>query len=113
MKKISFDDIGQVLATFEADSGVEAGQVVKVTGSGQVGPCSAGDLFCGVALSGGPFAGVQVGGFVEVSATGTVALGWTKLAADGQGGVQAAASGGREYLVVEADSAAGKAVLYL
>ena len=67
MSKISFEDIGSVVATFLADSGVKGGQVVKLTGNGQVGPCSAGDAFCGVALE--PRAGmaaVQVKGFVPV-----------------------------------------------
>ena len=45
MSKISFEDIGSVVATFLADSGVKGGQVVKLTGNGQVGPCSAGDAF--------------------------------------------------------------------
>ena len=38
MSKISFEDIGSVVATFLADSGVKGGQVVKLTGNGQVGP---------------------------------------------------------------------------
>ena len=88
MSKISFEDIGAVTATFAAGEGVEGGQVVKVTGNGTVGPCAAGDAFCGVALE--PRKGaaaVQVKGFVTVSCTGDLALGWTALAADGQGGV--------------------------
>lgn len=115
MKTISFDDIGQVIATFEA-SGVTAGQVVKVTGNGQVGACSAGERFCGVALAGrGGFAGVQVRGFATVKAGSTVTTGWVKLTADGSGGVKVAATAddGQEYLVVEVDSTAGTAVLYL
>ena len=105
MSKISFEDIGAVTATFAADEGVEGGQVVKVTGNGTVGPCAAGDAFCGVALE--PRKGaaaVQVKGFVTVSCTGDLALGWTTLAADGQGGVKAAASGGVTVLVVSAGS---------
>lgn len=114
MKKISFEDIGEVVATFAVEDGVKDGQVVKVTGDGQVGPCSAGDPFCGVALEGrGGFAGVQVKGFAQVKTTGAVSLGWTKLEADGAGGVQAVESGGREYLVVETDSTALTAVLSL
>ena len=114
MKKISFEDIGAVVATFAVEDGVQGGQVVKVTGNGQAGPCSAGDPFCGVALEGrGGFAGVQLKGFAQVKTTGAVDLGWTKLEADGTGGVQATASGGREYLVVETDSAALTAVLCL
>ena len=31
MSKISFEDIGSVVATFLADSGVKGGQVVKLT----------------------------------------------------------------------------------
>lgn len=112
MKKISFDGIGQVIATFEAGD-VKGGQVVKITGNGQAGACAAGDSFCGVALEGrGGFAGVQVKGFAEVAAAEAVDLGWVKLEADGAGGVQPSESG-REYLVVDYDSAAGRAVVYL
>lgn len=112
MKQVSFDDIGQVLATFVAQDGVARGQVVKLTGNGQVGPCAAGDAFCGLSLSGSGFAGVQVGGFAQLPATGDITLGWTKLAADGSGGVKAATTG-REYLVVEFDSTAKTCVVYL
>lgn len=83
MSKISFEDIGSVVATFLADSGVKGGQVVKLTGNGQVGPCSAGDAFCGVALE--PRAGmaaVQVKGFVPVKTADTLTVGW---AAPGRG----------------------------
>ncbi len=111
MKQVSFDDIHSVAATFAAQEGVVSGQVVKITANGQVGPCSDNDAFCGVALSGAPFVGVQVKGFVTVKATGSIALGYTKVCANGQGGVKA--GGSREYLVVETDSTAGTAVLYL
>ena len=43
MNKVSFEEIGAVAATFFAQKEVKAGQVVKMTGNGQVGPCSAGD----------------------------------------------------------------------
>ena len=85
MNKVSFEEIGAVAATFFAQKEVKAGQVVKMTGNGQVGPCSAGDKFCGVAMEprkGG--AAVQVKGFVTVSTTGTLTPGWAVLAADGQ-----------------------------
>ena len=42
MNKVSFEEIGAVAATFFAQKEVKAGQVVKMTGNGQVGPCSAG-----------------------------------------------------------------------
>ena len=99
MSKISFEDIGSVVATFLADSGVKGGQVVKLTGNGQVGPCSAGDAFCGVALE--PRAGlaaVQVKGFVTVKTADTLTVGWAALAGDG---VKTAESGGVAALVAE------------
>ena len=93
MSKISFEGIGAVVATFAAGDGVKGGQVVKLSGSGQVGPCSAGDKFCGVALEPrAGAAGVQVAGFVRVSRTGSLSVGPALLTADGQGGVKAADS---------------------
>jgi hypothetical protein len=113
MKQVSFDDIGQVLATFK-DGGVTAGAVVKVTDSGTVGPCGAGERFCGVALTGrGGFVAVQVSGFAAVKTDGAVTPGWVKLTADGSGGVKTAGSSdaGADYLVAETDG--NTAVLYL
>lgn len=90
MSKISFDGVGAVVATFFADKGVKGGQVVKLTGNGRVGPCAAGDLFCGVALEPrGGMAAVQVKGFATVSGTG-LSVGRSALVADGQGGVKIA-----------------------
>ena len=101
--KVSFEGIGEVIATFYAAGGVEAGQVVKLTEDSTVGPCAAGEEFCGVALSvNGGCAGVQAAGFAAVPcADSTVTVGWGKLTADGSGGVKKAGTGdkGREYLV--------------
>ena len=111
MAKVSFEGIGEMMVTFLAEEGLTNGPV-KMTGDGKVGPCGDGDAFCGVALE--PRKGaaaVQVKGFVTVSCTGDLALGWTTLAADGQGGVKAAASGGVTVLVVSAGS--GSAVVCL
>lgn len=93
MSRISFEGIGAVVATFAAGEGVKGGQVVKLTGNGAVGPCAAGDAFCGVAME--PRAGVaavQVGGFVTAAFSGELAVGRATLVADGQGGVKAAAA---------------------
>ena len=93
MSNCSFEGIGAVVATFAADTGVKGGQVVKMTGNGQVGPCSAGDPFCGVALEPRTdVVGVQVKGFMTVTGTG-LAVGQAILAADGSGGVQQAETG--------------------
>ena len=114
MSKVSFDDIGAVVATFAAKDGVKPGQVVKITANGEVGACSANDAFAGLALSTREsFAGVQVKGFLTVPTTGTVNLGRVSLAADGSGGVQAASTGGVPVLVVSVDTAAGTAVICL
>ena len=76
MSKISFEDIGAVVATFAAEEGVCGGQVVKVTGSGTVGPCGDGDAFCGMAFQPRKgMAAVQVKGFLTVSTTGTSGMG--------------------------------------
>lgn len=111
---ISFHGIGQECATFLSETAQE-GQVVKVSGRGTVGACSAGDSFCGVALCCRDGAcSVQVGGFVTVGYTGTVpGAGWTALAADGAGGVKSVETGGRVYLVADADTTAKTVTIQL
>ena len=72
MSKISFEGIGQQVATFEAAAGVTAGHVVKMADNGKVSKCSEGDDFCGVALNvRGGCAGVQLRGFVTLNCAGT------------------------------------------
>lgn len=101
--KVSFEGIGEVNATFYAADGVEAGQVVKLSGDSTAAPCAAGERFCGVAVSVKTgYAAVQVAGFAEVPCTdGAVAPGWVSLTADGAGGVKKAGDGdaGGEHLV--------------
>ena len=84
---------------------LKSGQVVKITGNGEVGACADGDAFCGLALS--------VKGFACVPTSGTVTLGRVKLAADGAGGVKPASAGGTEVLVVSADNSGHTAVVCL
>ena len=105
MSKVSFEEMGAVTVSFLCEEGVSEGQVVKVSADGTVGPCTAGEDFCGVARSprcGG--AAVQVKGFVPVKTTGKLPLGWCSLAADGTGGVKKAESGGVRALVVQAEA---------
>lgn len=104
MNNISFDGIGAVVATFSAAEGVKGGQVVKLSGNGQVAPCGDGEAFCGVALeprSG--LAAVQVKGFATVPSTGGLTAGWATLVGDGSGGVKSA-EGGVSALVVSVDT---------
>ena len=100
---VSFEEIGQVVATFEAANGVKEGQVCRLTANGKVGPCAKGGDFCGAAVaSRGDCAAVAVRGFVTLNYTGTTAptVGYCALAADGKGGVEVPESGGRSLLVV-------------
>ena len=108
-RQVSYEEIGAVTATFIAQSGVEDGMAVKLAGDSTVGPCTAGERFCGVALA-------PVGGFARVKYSGAgVAPGWVSLTADGSGGVKQAGSGdgARDYLVVSADTTAKTAVVRL
>lgn len=100
MSKVSFEDIGMVTATFAAREDMKPGQVVKITGNGEVGACTDGDAFCGLALS--VRSGIRRGageGFACLPTSGTVTLGRVKLAADGTGGVKPVSTGGTEVLV--------------
>ena len=109
---VSFEGVGQVCATFLGGEAAE-GDVVKLTGSGTVGPCGAGDVFCGTMLCRKDDAcTVQVCGFVTVKYSGTApAVGWTALCADGSGGVKA--GGDRRMPVVDVDTAAKTVTILL
>lgn len=111
---ISFNGIGQVCATF-LGSGITEGHVVKLRDRGLVSACGDGDSFCGTALCCKDDAcSVQVEGFVTVGYSGTVpTAGWTDLCANGSGGVKTAATGGRSFLVVDANTAAKTVTILL
>ncbi len=111
---IAFDGIHEIVATFSAADTVKPEQVVKISDSGTVSACSAGDAFCGLALSvRDGAAAVQVGGFMAVTcASGCPALGYVTLAADGSGGVKTSATG-TTALVVATDTTNLTAVIYL
>lgn len=112
MSKVSFEGIGEVAATFACGTGVQEGQVVKLTGNGAVGACAAKERFCGVVLCvKDGYAAVQVGGLAQVTAGESVTAGWVKLSADGTGGVQKDDDTGTEYLVVSAGG--GRAIVRL
>lgn len=110
---ISFEGIGQWAATFACGE-TDVGQVVKVSGNGEVAACADGDSFCGVVMfvaRDGAACSVALGGMVRVPYTGTApTVGWTGLAADGNGGVKALTTG-RSYLVADVDTE-GKTVAF-
>ena len=112
--RVSYEWIGQWAATF-ACGAVAEGEMVKVCGSGEVSACAAGEDFCGQVLSVGrdsSACAVALGGMVTAAYSGDTApaLGWCGLAADGEGGVQAAADS-RCHLVVDVDES-GKTVTF-
>ena len=106
MSKISFEGIGEVVATFACTEEVLAGQTVGITGDGTVGRCGDGQRFCGVTLSADSgYAAVQIAGLVKLPVSGEgVVPGWCKLSADGSGGAKLDAAGGTDYLVVRVES---------
>lgn len=116
MKKIGYEDIGQVIVTMEAQAGVQAGMAVSLAGNSLAAVCPAGTAFCGLAAHvRDGHAAVQVGGFVRAGYSGQTApaVGWNLLAGDGSGKVAADAENGRKVLVTEVDESARTIVMYL
>ncbi len=108
--KVSFEGIGESVITFynNEESGAAAGVPVKMSGNGEISACGEGERFFGVSLAcEEDFAAVQVGGYAELSYSGseTPAVGYARLEAVGAGGVRVAAANGGEFLVVDVDSA--------
>ena len=111
---VSFDGIGELVATFEAASGTAAGYPVAMSASGKVAKASNGARFCGVALyvTGDGHAAVQLHGHYTAEYSGTApSVGYGHLIADGSGKVKADAGTegvytGSEYLISEVDTTA-------
>lgn len=103
---LSYQDIGQVCASFQAAMGLQAGNLCKVTVNGGVSACAKGDVFHGVTgkVHNGMTA-VTLRGFVTVRYTGTApALGENTLVAASASEVQVSDSG-KSCLVVSVDTA--------
>ena len=98
---INFSGYNENVVTFETNSNdVVMGTPVKMASSGTVAKCSTSDEFCGVAVNvRNGYSAVQLSGYVTVTTTSKLALGYTKLAGDGKGSIVANESG-REYLVI-------------
>lgn len=101
--RVSFEGIGRLLVTF-LDLAACEGQVCKINSEGLVDTCSTNERFCGVVhMVDQGTASVQLEGFVTVAYSGAApTLGYTKLVADGFGGVCMNTSG-QTYLVVNVD----------
>lgn len=103
---VSFNGYDEGMVTFEAASGVTADKPVAVSANGKVTAVTSG-AFCGICKSvRNGYAAVQLKGYVQMASTGSISLGYTKLAAATGGKVKADSNNGREYLVVDFDSTA-------
>ncbi len=101
---ISFDQIGQVCATFSAQGDLAVGEICTCTGKGLVTVSDIEERFTGVimGLQHG-FAAVAVQGFVTVPYSGSTVptYGFCTLTSDGDGKVMV--GGEHTYLVVSVD----------
>ena len=100
----SYGGLGRLVVTFPEENS-SRGQVCKLNDEGAVEACAHNERFFGVVHEAEEgMASVQVEGFVTMWYSGPApAIGYTKLAANGFGGVCASASGW-EYLVVQVDT---------
>lgn len=115
MSKVTFDGMGELVATFQAGS-VVAGAPVMMNGNNTVRSVSNGGRPMGVALhKRGDYVAVQLKGFARVQYTGSPALGWNSLVGNGTGGLRPAteAETGQDCLVVDLDSSEQMMGLFL
>lgn len=108
---VSFNGYNEGIVTFEAESDVKAGAPVVLSGNGKVKAATT--EFCGIcsALRGG-YAAVQLNGYVKVPYTGTLTVGYSKLAAE-NGKVKTDSTNGRSILVVDVDTTSNYAGIIL
>ena len=70
---VSFGGIGDIYATFMADTGLTANTLVKMSDNNEVTACAEGDRFIGICteVSADGYATVQLKGFSEMPYTGS------------------------------------------
>ena len=106
--KVSFDGMGEKMFTFEAQTGVEDGMMVKLAAAGTVAACSAaGDVPLGMArhLRGG-ICGVQTEGYMKLPCAAGMAVGFG-LFSSGADGKLVKGESGRPGFVVDVDAVTG------
>ena len=111
---ISINGYGENNATFNTEGLVCPFHTVKMADNLTVTPCAAGDDFIGMAVNtNSEFTCVQLDGYAEFRYSGTApATGYCRLSADGNGGIRADENG-REYLVVDVNTAKSTAGIIL
>ena len=104
---ISFAGYKENVLTFECINTVKKGDLVKMSASGKVTKAAANDGFIGVCVGENDgYAAVQLDGYVEAAKSGTVNVGYNKLAA-ASSGVKTAESGVDRLVVYTDDSTVG------
>lgn len=99
---IGFNGFCENTVTFEADSTVEKGSLVKLIDDNTVAACTDGDKVVGVCVNVREgYAAVQIKGYVEVPVEGAVNVGYQTISAASGTSVKADENG-RECLVVSA-----------
>ena len=105
--EISFAGYQENVLTFECDTAVAAGDLVKMSASGKVAKAAANDVFVGKCLSANAgFAAVQIDGYMEAQKTGTINVGYNKLVATATG-VKTADSGVERLVIYSNDTTVG------
>lgn len=101
----SLNGFNSLVATFSSADAAK-GDIVSASGNMAVSKAAANAVFCGVCTDKrGGFVSVQLSGYTRLSYSGTApTVGFTALAADGNGGVKAVTSGGRSLLVTDVDT---------
>ena len=99
---VSFNGYNEGIVTFEADSTVTVGSPVAMSDNGKV--TAASSEFCGICTGiRNGYAAVQLDGYIKVEYSGSLTVGYNKLAASG-GKALVDTSNGRDILVVDVDS---------
>lgn len=106
--KVSFSGIGENIVTFEAASGLKAGNLVKVSANGTAAACAAsGDVPLGVAVQvRDGLCGVQTQGYMRVPCASSTVVGFGLYACDSDKKLTKGTTG-RPGFVLDVDSAAG------
>lgn len=106
---LSFLGYGEQAATFEADSTLQTGDLVKMNNNFKVEPADTdGDVFCGQAINvRGDYATIQLSGYMVAEYSGTVSLGYQTVAIDENGKVEVVTTGGNKVLIINIDSTNG------
>lgn len=104
---IKLNGISNNVITFKANGNVTVGIPVRPSSNYSVVACTANSTFLGVVVNkSNDLVGVQVSGYFELPYSSTTpSIGFSKLAADGKGGLLLDSTYGRECAIVYVDTA--------